>query len=61
MQTLRPVKIHDILAVTAQSIAEHCGLVGDPLHIDARSDDQRRVGLIRQVRLLPRTLLAWHW
>lgn len=51
MEALSPAEVQDILNVTAQSIARHCGLTNDPSNPDVRSEERRLVDLRRQVRL----------
>lgn len=52
MEPLSEAEVQDILSVTAQSIARHCGLTNDPLNPDERSEELRCIDLSRQVRLL---------
>lgn len=52
MQALGPTEVQDLLNVTAQSIARHCGLANDPSNPDTRSEERRITDLRRQVRLL---------
>ncbi|KAG6381750.1 hypothetical protein JVT61DRAFT_355 [Boletus reticuloceps] len=52
MQALNPEEVQDILNVTAQSIARHCGLTNDPSNPDVRSEERRLIDLRRQLGLL---------
>lgn len=54
MSHLSDAEVEDMLNVTAQSIARHCGLTNDPSNPDVRSEEHRGIDLSRQVRLLPR-------
>ncbi|KAN0088195.1 hypothetical protein V8E55_005252 [Tylopilus felleus] len=52
MQALGPTEVQDLLNVTAQSIARHCGLANDPSNPDTRSEERRITDLRRQLGLL---------
>lgn len=48
---LTPDEIQEIVVITPQSIARHCGLTNDPSNPDVRSEERRIRDLERQVHL----------